>query len=145
MNQPAQQQEPPGRTDEMNPRPDHGEESYRGSGRLAGKGAVISGADSGIGRAVAIAFAREGADILIAYLDEHDDAKETQRLVEEAGRKGVPLAGDIQSPAHCRHIVEAALNNLGGIDILVNNAAHQASFKSLDDISDEEWEHTFKV
>ena len=82
MNQPAQQQEPPGRTGEMNPRPDHGEESYRGSGRLAGKAAVITGADSGIGRAVAIAFAREGADVLIAYLDEHDDAQETARWVE---------------------------------------------------------------
>jgi len=142
---PRQSQPMPGKTADMQPKPDHGENSYRGSGKLTGKKAIITGADSGIGRAVAIAFAREGADILIAYLDEHDDAKETQRLVEEAGRKGVPLAGDIQSPAHCRHIVEAALNNLGGVDILVNNADHQASFKSLDDISDEEWEHTFKV
>ncbi|HEY3953389.1 MAG TPA: SDR family NAD(P)-dependent oxidoreductase, partial [Streptosporangiaceae bacterium] len=89
MNQPAQQQEPPGRTGEMNPRPDHGEESYRGSGRLEGKAAVITGADSGIGRAVAIAFAREGADVLISYLDEHDDARETARWVEQAGRKAV--------------------------------------------------------
>src|SRR5204862_8209980 len=92
---PHQQQPMPGETEAMRPKPDHGEQSYRGSGKLAGKRAVITGADSGIGRAVAIAFAREGADILIGYLEEHDDAKETQRLVEEAGRKAVLLAGDI--------------------------------------------------
>ena len=135
----------PGKTAAMQPKPDHGESSYRGSGKLAGKKAIITGADSGIGRAVAIAYAREGADILIAYLDEHEDAQETQRLVEEAGRKAMLLAGDIQLPAHCRKIVETAVDKLGGVDILVNNAAHQASFKSIDDISDEEWEHTFKV
>ena len=135
----------PGVTDAMRPKPDHGEQSYCGSGKLAGKTAVITGADSGIGRAVAIAFAREGADVLIAYLDEHDDAKDTQRLVEEAGRKAVLLAGDIQSAAHCRKIIETACEKLGGIDILVNNAAHQASFKSIEDISDEEWELTFRV
>jgi NAD(P)-dependent dehydrogenase (short-subunit alcohol dehydrogenase family) len=106
---------------------------------------VITGADSGIGRAVAIAFAREGADVLIAYLKEHHDAKETRRLVEEAGCKAVLLAGDIQSAAHCRKIIETACEELGGIDILVNNAAHQASFKSIEDISDEEWELTFRV
>lgn len=135
----------PGETDAMRPRPDHGEQSYRGSGKLAGKKAIITGADSGIGRAVAIAFAREGADILIAYLDEHDDAKETQRIVEEAGRKAVLLAGDIQSAKHCRKIIETAREKLGAIDVLVNNAAHQASFKSIEDISDEEWELTFRV
>jgi NAD(P)-dependent dehydrogenase (short-subunit alcohol dehydrogenase family) len=139
---PRQQQSMPGETDA---KPDHGEQSYRGSGKLAGKKAVITGADSGIGRAVAIAFAREGADVLIAYLDEHGDAKDTQGLVEEAGRKAVLLAGDIQSPAHCRKIIETACEKLGGIDILVNNAAHQASFKSIEDISDEEWELTFRV
>ena len=112
----------PGHTDKMRPKPDHGEESYRGSGKLAGKKAVITGGDSGIGRAVAIAYAREGADVLISYLNEHDDAKETRRLVEEAGRKAVLVAGDIGSSAHCRAIVDKAVAELGGIDILVNNA-----------------------
>jgi NAD(P)-dependent dehydrogenase (short-subunit alcohol dehydrogenase family) len=135
----------PGRTASMQPVPDHGEKSYRGCGKLAGKKAIITGADSGIGRAVAIAYAREGADIVVAYLNEHEDAKETQRWIEEAGRKAVLVAGDIQSPQHCRSIVDKAVKELGGIDILVNNAAHQATFKSIEDISDEEWELTFKV
>jgi NAD(P)-dependent dehydrogenase (short-subunit alcohol dehydrogenase family) len=135
----------PGRTDAMQPKPDHGESSYRGSGKLAGKKAIITGADSGIGRAVAIAYAREGADVLIAYLNEDDDAKETQRLIEDAGRTAVLVAGDVGSAAHCRTIIDKAIKELGGIDILVNNAAHQATFKSIEDISDEEWEHTFKV
>jgi NAD(P)-dependent dehydrogenase (short-subunit alcohol dehydrogenase family) len=142
---PRQQQPMPGHTEKMRPKPDHGEESYRGSGKLPGKRAVITGGDSGIGRAVAIAYAREGADVLIAYLNEHGDAKETQRLVEEAGRKAVLMAGDIGSSKHCRAIVDKALAELGGIDILVNNAAHQATFKSVEDISDEEWELTFRV
>jgi hypothetical protein len=142
---PKQQQAMPGTTPEMKPVPDHGEKSYRGSGRLAGKRAIITGGDSGIGRAVAIAFAREGADVLIAYLCEHDDARETQRWIEEAGRKCVLLAGDIQEPGHCRKIVDEAVAKLGGLDILVNNAAHQASFKDIQDISDEEWDLTFKV
>ena len=129
----------------MDPVPEHGEKSYRGSGKLNGKLAIITGGDSGIGRAVAIAYAREGADILVAYLNEHDDAKETKRWIEEAGRKAVLMAGDIQSPQHCRAIVEKAVKELGGVDILVNNAAHQATFKSMDEISDEEWELTFKV
>jgi NAD(P)-dependent dehydrogenase (short-subunit alcohol dehydrogenase family) len=129
----------------MDPVPDHGENSYKGAGRLVGKKAVITGGDSGIGRAVAIAYAREGADVLIAYLDEHEDAQETKRFVEEAGRKAVLVAGDIQSSAHCRSIVENAVSELGGIDILVNNAAHQASFNDIGEISDEEWELTFKV
>jgi hypothetical protein len=142
---PRQQQPMPGETAAMRPMPDHGEQSYRGSSKLAGMRAVITGADSGIGRAVAIAYAREGADVVIAYLSEHGDAKETQRLVEEAGRKAVLLSGDIQSAAHCREIIDTARETLGGIDILVNNAAHQASFKSIEDISEEEWELTFKV
>src|SRR5436309_2134618 len=142
---PQQSQPMPGRTSAMNPVPDHGEKSYRGSARLAGKKAIITGADSGIGRAVAIAYAREGADIVIAYLSEHDDAKETQRFVEEVGRKAVLVSGDIQSSKHCRTIVETAVKEMGAIDILVNNAAHQATFKSIEDISDEEWELTFKV
>jgi NAD(P)-dependent dehydrogenase (short-subunit alcohol dehydrogenase family) len=142
---PEQQQEMPGTTSDMRPVPDHGEESYRGSGRLTGKRAIITGGDSGIGRAVAIAFAREGADLLVSYLCEHDDAKETARWVEQAGRKCVLVAGDIQEPAHCRKIVDDAATQLGGIDILVNNAAHQATFKEIEEISDEEWELTFKV
>jgi NAD(P)-dependent dehydrogenase (short-subunit alcohol dehydrogenase family) len=142
---PKQRQPMPGVTRKMKPVPDHGERSYRGAGRLAGKKAVITGADSGIGRAVALAFAREGADVLIAYLNEHEDANETKRLVEEAGRKAVLMAGDVQQSGHCRGIVEQAVAQLGGIDILVNNAAHQASFKEIEDISDEEWELTFRV
>jgi NAD(P)-dependent dehydrogenase (short-subunit alcohol dehydrogenase family) len=142
---PRQQQPMPGRTGAMRPTPDHGEESYRGSGKLKGKKAVITGADSGIGRAVALAFAREGADVLIAYLSEHDDAKETKRLVEEAGRKAVLMAGDIALPAHCRAIIEKAVTEFGAVDILVNNAAHQATFKSIEDISDEEWQLTFNT
>jgi NAD(P)-dependent dehydrogenase (short-subunit alcohol dehydrogenase family) len=142
---PEQKQSMPGRTDAMQPRPDHGEDTYRGSGKLKGKHAVITGGDSGIGRAVAIAFAREGADCLISYLNEHDDAKETQLLIEEAGQKAVLVAGDISSAEHCRSIVERAMREFGGIDILVNNAAHQATFDSIEQISDEEWEHTFRV
>ena len=142
---PEQQQEPPGLTSKMKPLPDHGEQSYKGSGRLKGKRAVITGGDSGIGRAVAIAFAREGADILISYLEEEEDAKDTKKLIEEAGRKAVLVPGDVQDPAHCRAIIEKAVAELGGIDILVNNAAHQASFKEIEDISDEEWDLTFRV
>jgi NAD(P)-dependent dehydrogenase (short-subunit alcohol dehydrogenase family) len=142
---PKQKQPMPGETQVMEPVPDHGERSYRGSGRLADKKAVITGADSGIGRAVAIAYAREGADVLIAYLSEHGDAKETERLVKDAGRKAVLVPGDVQNADHCRNIVDKALSELGGIDILVNNAAHQATFESIEDISDEEWELTFKV
>ncbi|MDK4735495.1 SDR family oxidoreductase [Rhizobium sp. CNPSo 3490] len=142
---PSQKQPMPGFTAQMDPVPDHGEKTYRGSERLKGKRAIITGGDSGIGRAVAIAYAREGADLVISYLDEDEDADETKRLVEQAGRKAVLVSGDIQDPAHCRQIVETAVKELGGIDILVNNAAHQASFKSIDEISDEEWELTFKV
>ena len=142
---PDQQQPMPGRTKDMQPVPDHGEKSYRGSGRLEGKKAVITGGDSGIGRAVAIAYAREGADVLVSYLSEEEDARETKRFIEEAGRKAILVPGDIQSAQHCRSIVDTAVRELGGIDILVNNAAHQATFASIDDISDEEWELTFRV
>jgi hypothetical protein len=142
---PDQQQPMPGMTDAMSPVPDHGETSYKGSGRLKGKKAVITGGDSGIGRAVAIAYAREGADVLISYLREDGDARETARYVMEAGRKAVLVAGDLQAPDHCRAVIAEAVSELGGIDILVNNAAHQASFKSIAEISDEEWELTFKV
>ncbi|HVZ07493.1 SDR family oxidoreductase [Rhodopila sp.] len=142
---PAQQQPQPGHTAAMMPAPDHGETSYKGSGRLAGRRAIITGADSGIGRAVAIAFAREGADVLIAYLNEHDDAKETARWVEEAGRRAILVSGDIKSEVHCHDIIERAVRELGGLDILVNNAAHQASFESIEDISAEEWDLTFRT
>lgn len=142
---PPQRQAPPGRTDAMQPRPDHGEDSYRGSGRLAGRRAIITGGDSGIGRAVAIAFAREGADVLISYLNEHDDAHESARLVEAAGRKAVLVPGDIGDPAHCAAIVQRAMESLGGIDILVNNAAYQMSFNELEEITPDEWDHTFRT
>ncbi len=142
---PEQQQPMPGRTDAMKPRPDHGEDSYVGSGRLKGKRAIITGGDSGIGRAVAIAFAREGADVLISYLNEDEDAEETRGWVEKAGRKAVLVSGDIQDADHCRQIVDRAVAEFGGVDILVNNAAHQASFKDIGDISDEEWQLTFAV
>ena len=142
---PTQHQPMPGTPAAMKPRPPPGETSYPGSGRLAGMKAVITGGDSGIGRAVAIAFAREGADILISYLEEHNDARETERLVKEAGRTAVLVPGDIQHPDQCREVISKAVSELGGIDILVNNAAHQASFQSIEDISDEEWEMTFKV
>jgi hypothetical protein len=127
----------------MNPRPDHGEHSYQGSGRLAGKAAIVTGGDSGIGRAVAIAFAREGADVLIAYLDEDGDARETARWVEEAGRKAVLMPGDIRRPDHCAAIVDKAVEAFGRLDVLVNNAAYQMSYPSLEAISDEEWDKTF--
>jgi NAD(P)-dependent dehydrogenase (short-subunit alcohol dehydrogenase family) len=142
---PKQHQPMPGKTGVMQPVPDHGEQSYKGSGRLEGKHAIITGADSGIGRAVAIAFAREGADVLIAYLDENDDAQQTKRLVEDAGQKAVLVPGDIQHADHCREIVKKAIAEFGGIDILVNNAAHQATFKELEQIEDDEWELTFRV
>ncbi|MER2268116.1 SDR family oxidoreductase [Methylobacterium oxalidis] len=140
---PEQQQAMPGSTAAMNPRPDHGETSYKGSGRLEGKKAIITSGDSGIGRAVALAFAREGADVLISYLDEEEDAQETRRLIEEAGREAVLVPGDITAAAHCRAIVEKAVAAFGRVDILVNNAAHQATFTDPEEISDAEWEVTF--
>jgi NAD(P)-dependent dehydrogenase (short-subunit alcohol dehydrogenase family) len=142
---PAQQQDVPGVLREMKPKPDHGEESYRGSGRLAGKSAVITGGDSGIGRAVAIAFAREGADVLISYLNEHDDAKDTARYVEEAGRRCVLVAGDLADRAHAKTIIPKAVQEFGRVDVLVNNAAFQMSHETLDEVSDEEWDHTLAV
>jgi NAD(P)-dependent dehydrogenase (short-subunit alcohol dehydrogenase family) len=137
-----QQQKPPGVTADMTPAPDHGEESYVGSGRLTNKRAVITGADSGIGKAVAIAFAREGADVLISYLDEHEDANDTARWVGEAGRKAVLLAGDLTDPAHCRRVIATAVEELGGVDVLVSNAAFQMTHESIEDIPDKEWDHT---
>ena len=143
--QPRQEQSPPGFTEELSPKPDHGEHSYRGCGKLKGRVAIITGSDSGIGRAVAIAFAREGADVLIAYLCEHEDAKESARWVEEAGRRAVLVPGDVKDPEHCRRLVERAVNEFGKLDILVNNAAYQMTHKSIDEISDEEWDHTFRT
>ncbi len=143
--QPAQQQDVPGTLGEMTPKPDHGEESYRGSGRLTGKAAVITGGDSGIGRAVAIAFAREGADVLISYLNEHEDAKDTAKYVEEAGRRCVLVAGDLADRAHAKTIIPKAVEEFGKVDILVNNAAFQMSHPSLEDVSDDEWDHTLAV
>ncbi|MFD1912749.1 SDR family oxidoreductase [Halodurantibacterium flavum] len=140
-----QKQPMPGTTARMDPVPDHGEQSYKGSGKLAGMKAIITGGDSGIGRAVAIAYAREGADILISYLSETEDAEETARWVREAGQKAVLVSGDIQDPAHCRAIVDRAVADLGGVDILVNNAAHQATFDDITEIPDEEWEVTFRT
>ncbi|MGY0571216.1 SDR family oxidoreductase [Bradyrhizobium sp. RDM12] len=141
----SQRQPMPGSTVKMDPRPDHGETSYKGSGRLRGRRAIITGGDSGIGRAVAIAFAREGADILIAYLDEAEDAKEVAAFIGKEGRKAVLVEGDLRSADHCRAVVDSAVRDLGGIDILVNNAAHQATFADIGDISDEEWRMTFDV
>jgi hypothetical protein len=136
---PAQQQQPPGQARQLGPRPDHGEDSYRGSGRLAGKAAVIAGAGSGIGRAVAIAYAREGADVLIAYADEHEDAQETAAWVERAGRKAVLVPGDLASAAHCRSVIDAAVLEFGRVDVLVSsNAAQQRPHEAAEDISDEE-------
>ena len=148
MSQPDQEQiRPPGTEAEMTPHADHGEESYRGCDRLAERVAVITGGDSGIGRAVAIAYAREGADILISYLNEQEDAdaRETARHVEAAGRRCVLVPGDIAEAAHCRAIIERAVNELGRIDILVNNAAFQRTYGSLEDIPDEEWSYTFRT
>ena len=142
---PSQRQAMPGATRAMNPRPDHGEDSYKGAGRLAGKKAIITGGDSGIGRAVAIAYAREGADLAIAYLNEDDDAAEVKALVEREGRKAILIPGDISDPGHCRAIVRRTVEELGGLDILVNNAAHQATFEDIGDISDDEWQRTFEV
>jgi NAD(P)-dependent dehydrogenase (short-subunit alcohol dehydrogenase family) len=137
----------PGVTSEMDVEPDHGEGSYRGSGRLTGKRAVITGGDSGIGRAVAIAFAREGADVLITYLpEEEDDARDTAQLIEKAGRKAITVPGDIRDEAHCTSIVDEAVSELGGLDILVNNAAYQmAQDNGIFDITTEQFDRVMKT
>jgi hypothetical protein len=145
MGFPEQQQEVPGIQARMTPVPDCGENSYRGSGKLTGKAAVITGADSGIGRAVAIAYAREGADVLISYLDEDEDAKEVADLVTQAGRKAVLVPGDLSQAAHCRAVIDRAVREFGKIDILVSNAAFQMTHQTLEEISDEEFEHTVKL
>src|SRR4051812_3507170 len=142
---PEQAQEPPGTESQMQPLADHGEESYVGHGRLEDKVALITGADSGIGRAVAIAFAREGADVLCSYWKEDDDAAETERLVEEAGRRCVTVPGDIGDREHCRALVERAVDELGGLDVLVNNAAYQMAYDSFLEIPAEEIEFVFRT
>jgi NAD(P)-dependent dehydrogenase (short-subunit alcohol dehydrogenase family) len=141
----AQPQETPGTEKELTPQADHGETSYKGCGKLTGRRAIITGGDSGIGRAVAIAFAREGADILIAYLNEDEDAKETAKLIEAEGRKAILISGDIREEEHCKTLIDTAVSELGGIDIIVNNAAFQMSRTSLQEVSTEEWDRTFKT
>lgn len=142
---PEQRQVPPGTTGQMEPKPDHGEKSYKGSGLLSGKVALITGADSGIGKAVAIAFAREGADLVISYLDEEEDARDTVKWVEEAGRKAVAVPGDITSEEHCKALVQRTVDEFGKIDILVNNAAFQRTYADIGDIESAEWDQTFKT
>lgn len=145
MGFPEQQQIPPGIQSEMSPVPDCGEESYRGTGRLNGKRTLITGGDSGIGRAAAIAFAREGADVAIAYLNEHEDAKQVQQLIEDAGQRAISISGDLSDAGHCRSVIDTVVEQWGGLDVLVINAAYQMTHDNLQEISDEEWDYTFKL
>ncbi len=142
---PEQEQEPPGREADMRPLADHGEDTYVGHGRLQDKVALITGADSGIGRAVAIAFAREGADVLCSYWEEDEDAEDTRRLVEDAGRRCVTVPGDIGDRTHCRALVERAVGDLGRLDVLVNNAAFQMAYDSFLEIPPDELEFVFRT
>lgn len=142
---PEQPQQVPGTESQLQPKADHGEQSYRGSGKLTGRAALITGADSGIGRAVALAFAREGADVLISYLNEDKDAQETQRLVEQAGLKAVTVGGDIRDENHCKQLVQRAMNEFGRLDILVNNAAYQMTYQNIEDISSDEFDRTMRT
>ncbi len=142
MSFPEQQQEPPGHTGEMSPRPDHGEESYTGSGRLAGKVALITGGDSGIGKAVAIAYAREGASLAISYLSEDEDAEDTATWAREAGASVILIRGDLADPAHCRAVVDRTVQEFGRVDVLVSNAAFQMTHETIEEIADDEWDHT---
>ncbi len=145
MPQPKQTQTPPGRDHQLDPLADHGEKGYEGSAKLEGKVAVITGGDSGIGRAVAIAFAREGADVLLSYLEEDDDAAETARWVEDTGRTAVLVPGDIADRDHCRTVIDRAVEAFGRVDVLVNNAATQMARFAPEEIPDDEWERTFQV
>ncbi len=142
---PQEPVEPPGTEAQMTPQADHGQSSYRGYDRLSDRAAIITGGDSGIGRAVAIAFAREGADVLVSYLNEDEDAQETVRLVEEAGRRGVAIAGDIGDEAHCQAIVARAVEEFGRLDILVNNAAFQTTHETITDHPSDEIEFIFRT
>jgi NAD(P)-dependent dehydrogenase (short-subunit alcohol dehydrogenase family) len=137
-----QSQPIPGSSSAMRPQPDYGVDSYTGTGRLKDKKVLLTGGDSGIGRAVALAYAREGADLVVSYLNEHEDAAETKRLVEEAGRQCLLVAGDISKAEHCRSLVQKTVEAFGRIDVVVNNAAHQMSFNAIEEISDEEWDLT---
>jgi len=142
---PPQQQEPPGRTDEMTPQPGDEMAGYVGRDLLAGRRALVTGGDSGIGRAVAVAFAAEGADVAIAYLTEHDDAEHTAELVRKRGRRAILLPGDLAGAAHCREVVDATVHHLGGLDVVVNNVATQEAVAAPEDITDEAWLRTFDV
>jgi NAD(P)-dependent dehydrogenase (short-subunit alcohol dehydrogenase family) len=142
---PPQQQEPPGSTREMTPRAQDEMTGYVGRDLLAGRRALVTGGDSGIGRAVAVAFAEEGADVAIAYLSEHDDAEHTADLVRGRGRRCILLPGDLADAAHCREVVESTVAHPGGLDIVVNNVAIQEPMDALEDITDEQWLHTFDV
>ena len=142
---PPQQQERPGTTEEMTPRPRDEMRDYRGSGLLEGRRALVTGGDSGIGRAVAVAFAKEGADIAIAYLSEDDDARHTCDLVEAEGRRAVALPGDLSEEANCRAAVERTVAELGGLDLLVNNIAYQNPVDAPEELSSEQWERTFRT
>jgi len=142
---PKQQQSAPGETAKLKPVPDHGEDSYRGAERLKGCVALITGGDSGIGRAIAIAFAREGADVAIGYLSEHEDAQDTAQWVSKAGRKALLIPGDVANESHCKHLVERTVAELGRLDILINNAAFQRTHEKLWDFTADEIEHTFRT
>ncbi len=142
---PAEEQLPPGIESQMSPLPEYGKEIYKGSGKLVGKVAVITGGDSGIGRAVAVAFAREGADIVISYLSEDEDAEETVKVIKETGRKAVAIRGDIGEEAQCINIINQTIKNFGGLDILVNNAAFQRTHGSILELSSEELATTFRT
>jgi NAD(P)-dependent dehydrogenase (short-subunit alcohol dehydrogenase family) len=143
--QPKQKQQHPGSSEQMEPKPDYGEQTYKGANRLTDRVALITGGDSGIGRAVALAFAREGADVLISYLEEEEDARETERLVRDAGRKVVCLPGDICDEAHCRQMVERAFKDFGKLDILINNAAYQMTHPSIEEFSSEQFDRVFRT
>ena len=135
-----------GHESQMAQKPDYGLDTYRGSGRLTGKAALITGGDSGIGRAVALAFAREGADVLISYLpEEEEDAQEALKAVTDAGKKGVAMAGDIRQEAHCQALVQRAVSEFGHLDVLVNNAAYQMSHEGIEDLPADEFDRTFKT
>lgn len=143
--QPPQEQELPGHESKMTPKPKADDPQYQGSGKLKDKVALITGADSGIGRAVAIAFAKEGADVAIVYLKEHDDAKETKHLVEAQGRRAVTIAGDIGQEAFCQQVIQQTVGEFGKLDILINNAAEQHPQESIEDISESQLERTFRT
>jgi NAD(P)-dependent dehydrogenase (short-subunit alcohol dehydrogenase family) len=142
---PPQQQPEPGKESEMSPRPEYRGEDYKAAGKLKGKVAIITGGDSGIGRSVAVLFAREGADVAILYLDQHQDAEETKRVVEEQGGKCLTFAGDVADRDLCRKVIDETLSAFGKLDILVNNAAEQHPQEKLEDITEEQWEKTFRT